>query len=202
MNDQNDAYSGLMEDLKALNDLKEAAVSPAFGQRWRAALPDQTKKSFPVMRYALAAAAVLVYLLGGTALWRAFHLPNRTDTVTPLTQPMIQMMSPSEEIAEEWSEDTAEAEAADDTVFESSGAANGRMAPLGTSAPALSGSAAAQRGAEAAFSPETDLPKDEGPTFMQSMREYLAFTLPWAAGAAAAAGAVWLLVRKKHSPRP
>ena len=59
--------SSLMEDLKTLNSLEDAQITPAFQAKWRAALPEKRQGS-PMLRASLAAAAVILYLFGGTVV--------------------------------------------------------------------------------------------------------------------------------------
>ena len=63
--------ASLAEDLRALNDNEDAVPSGEFSLRWRHELQMKKHGRKSALLYALPAAAAMIYLIGGTALYRA-----------------------------------------------------------------------------------------------------------------------------------
>ncbi len=63
--------TSLAEDLRALNENEDAVPSGEFSFRWRHELQMKKRGRKSALLYALPAAAAMIYLIGGTALYRA-----------------------------------------------------------------------------------------------------------------------------------
>ena len=117
----------LMEDLRALDDLEEANVSPGFRARWRAALP---RRSVRIPQGVLAAAAVLMLVLGGAVLQRTGGIPGLRSTPEREMRQAVLSRTASDDPGRSAMEDEAQA-------AQGSNSATG-IAPQGTSLPAQS----------------------------------------------------------------
>ena len=71
MTEEKNTSSILMEDMKDLENCPEALISPECRRRWRTALPERRRFTLrPAWGTAFAAAVLMLYLFGGTAVWR------------------------------------------------------------------------------------------------------------------------------------
>ncbi len=85
--EQNPLAPCLTEDLRALEDVEEARVSPAFRARWRAALPQRRRR---VPQGALALAAAVLIVLGGVLMQRAGTMPSLRNVTVPAKEEQVE----------------------------------------------------------------------------------------------------------------
>lgn len=173
----------LAEDMKALNEIDDAAPSAGFSAGWRAALRNKKQRQHYVLRYALPAAAVICYLLGGTALYRSFKdIPVRSASPMLMSVPApatTAMPSTAEGQAAVYNEKAAfEAPDLDGSSFDDLGF---DFSFNEQELHADAEEANVPEDAYASYSPAAAEISSEN-SFFGSMKDFVLMSWPWAAG--------------------
>ena len=190
----------IAEDMKALNEFDDAMPGAGFSAGWRAALRTQRRKQHNVLRYALPAAAVICYLLGGTALYRGLTaIPARSSAPMLMSVPApasTAMPSAAEGPvvafnyeADFEATDLAAFETPDRAAFEApdqdGGSFEDREVNDSADAPELQSAAEEAKAPTDAYvsysSAAAEAGRDNG--FFDDMKEFILMSWPWAAGA-------------------
>lgn len=171
--------ASLAEDLRALNESEDAVPSGEFSLRWRHELQMKKRGRKSALLYALPAAAAMIYLIGGTALYRAqsgrmlspaptvmrmtVSAPAATGAPLPETQGAVTAFTAFDPGAPEEADFAFE-----DTIPQTAQEANGESSPVHEETRAVSVSA----------------PKGRDNTgFFESMKAFVALSWPYALGA-------------------